>query len=275
MPNDDLPFAPRRTLVWRGFVSAAVCLAGTAVVPAASATTLTALVSAGTGAGATGIYRVASAAVAGKTRVTQALVCNGVVKEMHTTNGGVGYLNRKPGSPAIKVPTAAFSSLAAAGGLDQNVNHLSASVKNAFSVACGGSSAPPMGSSGGSTSPPLQVGPTGKTGCPPGYTFNMTTKKCHLQSSRPLDDADERVAGRADGLARWLFKLVPASSAHAMLKDLYKRVFVTWQMEGLGKGFHYSYTPVDGAGPGYPADTVGYIEVQGGGFLVGWIVTAN
>jgi hypothetical protein len=51
----------------------------------------------------TSVYELARATAGTKTYVTRGLICNGTVRDVHTTNGGNGTLARAPGAPAIKV----------------------------------------------------------------------------------------------------------------------------------------------------------------------------
>lgn len=248
--------------------------------PVAMATTLSSLPGATPGKSVTGIYAVSSAQVGGKVRVTRALVCAGAVHEMHTTNGGSGWLPRAPGSTAAKVSTSTFDNLLnKAGGLNKDVTAMSTTVKSAFLTACGAMAS--GGGSGGGTggtggvSPPSQVEPIGKTGCPQGYQFDFTTKKCHVLSMRAFDEQDLQFATKQGDWARRLFARVPLSSAQAFIKDIHKKLRVEWSFSNLGGGFLYSYTPVDGVPPGYPQDTVGVIQVDGGGLSVQWLVSGS
>lgn len=243
---------------------------------AAAATTLTALPGAMAGGSVTGVYAVSAAVVGGKSRVTTALVCSGKVRELHTSNGSGGWLPRKSGSQPIKVSTSTVASLTAqAGGVDKDVATMSQSVKNAFQAACGGGTPGGTTPGAGGSSPPMQVEPIGKTGCPAGYQFNFTTKTCQLLSRNDADGLDVRLAARSPDWTARLFALVPLGSAHAFLKDIYRKINVTWRFQDVGSGFSYSYQPVDGVPAGYPEDTVGVIAVEGGGFSVQWLVSGS
>jgi hypothetical protein len=272
MHRTDYHPLPRPVL--RGLVVATVASTALAAASAASALTVSALPGATAGSQVTGVYRIAQTTAAGRMMVTHALVCNGSVKEIHTRNGGSGWLARKAGSTTVKVSTQHFDTLIALAGVDKNVTTLAAAVKNQFLSLCGGSDGASVGSSTGGGSPSLQVAPTGLLQCPSGYEYNKATQKCHLLSSRPLDEGDPRLAERPGAIARWLFALFPASSAQAFMSDLQKRIFVTWHFSNLGGGFHYGYTPVDATAPGI-APSSGVIEVQGGGFQITYLVPAS
>lgn len=243
----------------------------------AGAVTLTALPGAQAQGKVTGIYAVSSVSMGGKVRVTRALVCAGSARELHTTNGAGGWLSRTPKSSAPKVSTSTFASLTSqAGGVDKDVTAMSQTVRNAFMAACGGGAIGGGGSPGsGGTAPPSQVPPSGKTGCPQGYQYNFTTKQCHLLSRLDRLDGPPRLAGHRPDWALRLFDALPMGSAHAFIKDIHKKINVSWRWSNVGGGFSYSYQPVDGVPPGYPSDTVGVIQVEGGGFSVQWLVGSS
>ncbi len=223
------------------------------------------------GANATGIYVLAQTTANGKQYSTRALICDGKVKDKHTS-GGSGYLARNSGSPAITVSTSTFSSLIASGGLNVDVTSKPATVKNAFLTACGMAGAGGTGGTGGSGLP-MSVNPFKLNQCPQNYAYNSTTKKCHLLSALPPASNGQWLARLGSWTVERISKMELIGSAHAFIKDLPMRIFVTWKLKSVGTGFSYSYTPLAGSPPGYADNVVGVIEITGAGGTVQWLVT--
>jgi hypothetical protein len=175
----------------------------------------------------TGIYEVAQLQRDGRVSQSIALFHKGQMAEIHTRVVGGPYLNRKPGSTAIRIPAATFNQLiTVAGGLNANVEQLPAAKRAQFYQLAGFAPTPPT------PARPLEVAPDAAGRCPPGYQFRGfpgggKPGKCMLLTEAPP-------AVRSRFVTWWQgWTLVPIAEAvvHELdfqLSQLFKDVIFTF-----------------------------------------------
>lgn len=201
-----------RTLLLSAMAGLSLCL---------SAPSHSAPISAGSGLGqatkqSTGIYHLATVDEQRRHQVI-ALAHKGKVLEIHAKTAAGGYLKRGPGSTAIRVSPQTFTQLISiAGGMNRDIESLSAAKKNQFYALAG------LSTSASQPQRPLEVTPGANNTCPSGYGLKMKRTDGGIVRTCEILSYQERNDSLLAALTNWWASanLELISPAHARLLQM-------------------------------------------------------